>query len=209
MPWFGLARWLWLQGSLIRGGWSLFEPSWLASTYYWWHGIAAIFGWGWWLVGAMRRYCRGSSSGSDGARFVATGDPVFDSVWTPTLCVLACASVTAGLGYHAIQSMLAWGNSTTGAWYAAPAFPWFQLVAIAGALSWPWRLGRAVSALLVGCYVATEQSMLWTQMLRTYSGGAPTWDALRRVAQLQPPLLGTAVCLASWLTVRHFSPESE
>ena len=58
---------------------------------------------------------------------------IFDSVWTPLACVLFCSSVTAALGYHAIQSKLAWGTSTTGAWYAAAAFPWFQVLAVGGA----------------------------------------------------------------------------
>jgi hypothetical protein len=52
-------------------------------------------------------------------------------------------------------------------------------------------------AALVGSYVASEQSMLWTKMLPTYSGGVAGREALRRIAQLQPPFLATATLLAA------------
>jgi hypothetical protein len=52
-------------------------------------------------------------------------------------------------------------------------------------------------AALVGSYVVSEQSMLWTKMLPTYSGGVAGWEALRRIAQLQPPFLGTATLVAA------------
>ncbi len=121
---------------------------------------------------------------------------MFDSIETPMACLLLCFSVTVALDYHAVQSKLAWGRSTTGPWYAAAALPWFLILTIAGALAWPSRrLGTALAAVLVGSCWIGEQTLLWTRMLPTYSGGASGWEALRRIAKLQPPFLGTATCL--------------
>ena len=183
----------------MRGGWSLIEPAaWVARVYYW-AAAAAILGWGWWLARLAIRHLRSRRGLGVPPQGLALFEPamVFDSAWTPLACVLFCSSVTAALEYHAVQSMLAWGQSTTGAWYAAAALPWFQVLVIAGALAWPRRLGATVAAVLVGSYVACEPTMLWTQMLPTYSGGAAGFGALRRIAQLQPPLLGTFTCLAA------------
>ena len=106
--------------------------------------------------------------------------------------------MTVALDYHAVQSKLAWGRATTGPWYAAAALPWFLALTIAGALAWPWRrLGTTLAAILVGSCLIGEQALLWTRMLPAYSGGASGWEALRRIAQLQPAFLGTATGLSA------------
>jgi hypothetical protein len=195
-PWMALTCWMWLQGVLIRGGWSLIEPSSGLIRVYYWAVVAAALGWAAMLI---RLGMRATSVIPKRFRRLGASEPgaVFDSPWTPAACVLFCASVTGALGYHAIQSMLAWGNSTTGAWYAAAAFPWFQILAVRGALAWPSFLGRATAAVLVGSYVVGEQAMIWTKMLPTYSGGARGLEALGRIAQLQPAVLSTATCLTA------------
>jgi hypothetical protein len=195
--WFAVARWLWLVGSFLRGGWSLLEPSAAVSRVYYWAVVAAILGWGWWLLDPGRRPLGAPRPESRRGRDRIPTAAAFDSLATPGFCALFCASVTAAVCYHAIQSKLAWGESTTGAWYAAAAFPWFQVVAIAGALAWPGRLGPALAAALIGSYLVGEQAMIWMQMLPTYSGGATGLEALGRLAQLQPTWLGTAAFLAA------------
>jgi 4-amino-4-deoxy-L-arabinose transferase-like glycosyltransferase len=196
-PWAGWVRWLWLQGALIRGGWSLLDPSAGISRVYCLAVVGGVLGWGWCLAGVVGRHLGVRLPGQPWGRENAEAGSIFDSAWTPLACLLLCTSVTATLGYHALQSMLCWGAGTTQSWYAATAFPWFQVLVIAGALAWPSRLGPPLAAVLVGSYVLSEQSMLWTKMLPTYSGGMAGWEALRRIAQLQPPFLATATLLAA------------
>jgi hypothetical protein len=193
--WFAMARWFWLQGVFIRVGWSLLEPSPRLVPVYYWSVVAGILGWGWYLARAAVRHLGAPLAPEQRVHGSDRPVAIFDSIWTPMVCVLFCGSVTAALGYHAIQSMLAWGVSTTGAWYAAAAIPWFQVVAVGGALAWPSRPGRALAALLIGSYVVVEQAMFWRKMLPTYSGGVTGLEALGRIAKLQPPFLGTATCL--------------
>lgn len=187
-PWPGWLRWLWLRGAYLTGGWSYLEPSARLSRTYYLAVVGGVLGWGWRLATVARRRGRPGAEGSA---------PAFDSAWTPMACLLICAGATATLGYHALQSKLAWGEGTTQPWYAASAFPWFQVLVVGGALAWPGRLGPMMAAVLVGSYVVGEQAMIWTSMLPTYSGGAAGWAALGRIAQLQPPALGTATLLAA------------
>jgi hypothetical protein len=135
--WTGMARWMWLQGVLIRGGWSLIAPFKDLVKFYYWAAVAGILGWAWWL--AQLGIGHGLSRVRGRYRWDVAKAPraIFDSLWTPTACVVFCASVTGALGYHAIQSFLAWGQSTTCAWYTAAALPWFQILAVRGALAWP------------------------------------------------------------------------
>ena len=66
-----------------------------------------------------------------------------------------------------------------------------------GALAWPSRPGRVVAAALIGSYVVGEQAMFWRKMLPTYwAGERPRGPG--RIAELQPPLLGTVTCLLAW-----------
>jgi hypothetical protein len=196
-PWSGWVRWLWLHGALIKGGWSMLEPSAGISRVYYLAVVGGVLGWAWSLAGVVGRHLGVRLPGPRGGCETAGADSIFDSAWVPLACLLVCSSVTAALGYHGLQTMLASGEGGAQAWYAAAAFPWFQVLVIAGALAWPSRLGPPLAAVLVGTYVVSEQSMLWTKMLPTYSGGVAGWEALRRIAQLQPPFLATATLLAA------------
>ena len=170
-----------------------------------WAAAAGLLGWAWRLAGRRgraRHACRGARRGGGRFRLHAArtigSQPAFDSAWTPLACLLLCASVTAALDYHSLQCRLAWGRSTTGPWYAAAALPWFLALIVSGALAWPSRrLGTAIAATLAGSCVLGEQFLLWTRMLPAYSGGAAGLDALRRIGQLQPTLLGPATALAA------------
>jgi hypothetical protein len=195
-PLAGMARWIWLQGAYIHAGWTFIEAPAVLGKVYYWAVVAGSLGSLW---GLLRLLAGRESAVSDRFRWLRTrdGGATFDSLRTPAICALFCASVTAALLYHAIQSKLAWGESTTGAWYAAAAFPWFQVLVIAGALAWPSILGRAIAAALIGSYVAGEQLMIWMRMLPIYTGGAGGWEALGRLEQLQAPFLSRNTCLTA------------
>ena len=215
--WIDQAKQLWLSQTFVAGGWSFVGPGLTARAVYFDAALAGWLGWAWALVGRasaglrlgglLGRWfqlagCEDDLPPSRGRRFRISGrrrdGPVstFDSIGTPIACLLLCLSVTAALDYHALQSKLAWGRPTTGPWYAAAALPWFLTLTIAGALAWPSRrLGTTLAAVLVGSCVIGEQTLLWTRMLPTYSGGASGWEALHRIARLQPAFLGTTTCL--------------
>jgi Dolichyl-phosphate-mannose-protein mannosyltransferase len=197
VPLAGMARWIWLKGVFIYGGWSFIEPAPALSKIYYWAVVAAITGWGGWLLRLLIR--RASSGRPDRLSWLAAPAPrpLFESLRAPAIAVAFCASITGAMLFHATQSKLAWGESTTGAWYASAALPWFQVLLIGGALAWPSLWGRAIAVALVGSYVAGEQIMIWTRMLPIYSGGAGGWAALGRLEQLQAPFLSRATCLTA------------
>jgi hypothetical protein len=195
--WFGWVRWLWLHGAFLKGGWSLLEPSAWMSRLYYLAVVGGTLGWGWLLAGVVGPRLGVRLPARPRGRGEAETDSIFDSPWTPLACLFFCASVNATMGYHALQSTLAWGVCTTQAWYAAAAFPWFQVLVVGGALAWPSRLGTPLAAALVGTYIVGELAMIWTSMLPTYSGGATRMEALRRIAQFQPLFLATPTLLAA------------
>ncbi len=205
VSWPREARDLWLRGAFLTGGWSFVGKGVPGRDAYYWAAAAGLLGWAWRLIAvAAGRRMRGGSVRLGGGRFrlhapaTIGSQPAFDSAWTPLACLLLCASVTAALDYHSLQCRLAWGRSTTGPWYAAAALPWFLALVVSGALAWPSRrLGTAIAATLAGSCVLGEQFLLWARMLPAYSGGAVGLDALRRIGQLQPTLLGPATALAA------------
>lgn len=185
---------LWLRDTFLAGGWSFVGGSIPVRPLYTAAAIAGLLGWAWRAVCVARtRRLHRLDPGVSGA-----SPRIFDSPVTPMACLLLCASITAALGYHAVQSRLAWGQATTGPWYASAGLPWFLALLIAGAMSWPSRrIGAGIALILVGSCVVGEQTLLWTRMLPVYSGGATGWEALRRIGQLQPGLLGPATALAA------------
>ncbi len=196
VAWLAEAGNLWLRDTFLAGGWSFVGGSIPVRPLYSWAAIAGLLGWAWRLasVARARRLRRRMDSSAAGASSRA----IFDSAWTPAACLLFCASITAALGYHVVQSRLAWGQATTGPWYASAGLPWFLALLIAGAMSWPSRrIGVAIALVLVSSCVLGEQTLLWTRMLPAYSGGAAGWEALHRIGQLQPGWLGPATALAA------------
>lgn len=206
VSWPTEARHLWLRDTFLAGGWSFVGKSIPARSFYAGAIALGLLGWAWRLsaVALARRGLRHGAArpGRGKSRLdlagAGTSGPIFDSAWTPLACLLLCASITASLDYHAVQSRLAWGRSTTGPWYASAGLPWFLALGIAGAMCWPSRrLGAAIAAVLVGSCVAGEQTLLSARMLPAYSGGAGGLQALRRVAQLQPAWFGAGTALAA------------
>jgi hypothetical protein len=173
--------WLWSYNTFAGGGWSGQGPTSLTRSVYTYALLAGLLGWAWCVPGRPGRRAA-----------------VFGSWQVPAACVVLCLSFTAALAYHAVQSKLAWGHTTTCPWYACPALPWFLAVAVGGGLAWP--LGRfrpAVPIVLTAACLAGEASALWGRMVPTYSGGGAGLEALRRLAFLQPPWLGTATLFAA------------
>ena len=122
---------------------------------------------------------------------------VYSASCVPIACIALVLSYTAALGYHTVQSKLAWGEPSTGSWYASPALPWFLVLVAGGVMSLP--LGRclrsAVPLGLAGVSLAAEATGIFGQMIPKYTGWAPWSLALNRLAWLQPPWLGTPTLL--------------
>ncbi|MHC5538599.1 hypothetical protein ACYOEI_10285, partial [Singulisphaera rosea] len=106
--WSGQTRRLWLRETFYAGGWSHLGTAGGFIKVYSTVSLIAILGYAWWLVSPKARR-----------------EPVYASSFTPLACAVLCLSVTAALGYHMVQSKLAWGRPTTGPWYASAAIPWF------------------------------------------------------------------------------------
>jgi hypothetical protein len=179
--WDREVRRLWLRDTFFFGGWSNQRPA-----------PALIGAYSVFLLAGLAGY---------GAAAVVRGRrnaPVFASSTVPIDCAVLCLSFTAALGYHMVQSKLAWGQSTTGPWYACSALPWFLVLAAGGGLSWPiGRLRAALPIALALTCLATEWSVVFGRMLATYSGGASGWVALARIATLQQTMLGTPTLIAA------------
>ena len=187
MDWSKVVRRLWLRDSFFAGGWSFLGTDVRLVKLYYFAGLAGLAGWGWRVVARGRRE-----------------SAVFESARAPAACLVLCAGFTAALAYHMVQSKLAWGSPTTTPWYACPALPWFLMLVAGGGLAWPiGRFRAAVPVLLTVSCLAGESFAVWARMVPTYSGGASGFEALRRLAHLQPTAFGTATLLiasiGSWV----------
>jgi hypothetical protein len=188
-PFVRYGRWLFGEGLFIQGNWSFIAPIQEVTRLHWsfleWAALglvasAAVIAARW----AMTRF--GRRGGSPGG-----GLAILDSGSTILLCAAVCGGYFAALLYHAVQSSLAWGVTTTGPWYAAPALPWFLLLIGVGARGWPRLASVGLVAALVFLGLTAEHVSRWYQLLPVYSGGAEGFEALRRVAGLQAWFLGT------------------
>ncbi len=127
--------------------------------------------------------------------------PIFANPRLAPACVVIVASYTAALGYHMTQSKLAWGQWSTGAWYASPAVPWFLALVVLGLLRWPLRGRlRAVPVLaLVAASIAAETLAVHGRMIPLYTGFAPWAEGMDRLASLHPWWLGRWTMAAAWV----------
>ncbi|MDG3003078.1 hypothetical protein [Paludisphaera mucosa] len=189
-------RWLFGQGLFIAGNWSFVLP---IDDVLSLHGLflkCAALG----LIlstaagvirGGLARVGLVFKSGQ-----VERKSPI-DALATPLICLTVCVGFLGALIYHAVQSALAWGVTTTGPWYASPAIPWFLLLVGMGASGWPRFVAAGLVAGVVFLSLAAEHSMWWLQMLPFYSGGAQGLEALRRITSLQPWYLSMTTCAAA------------
>jgi hypothetical protein len=179
--WPKIVRRLWTRDLFYMGGWSFLRSHVKAVQTYQLALTLGLYGWAWRLVLARRR----------------------DLVLATTTaglaaCAVLCLSVTAALGYHMVQSKLAWGVRTTNPWYACPALPWFLVLAAGGGLAWPLgRLRAALPVALAAAGLSAEAVGIWGRMVPTYAGGATGLEALHRLACLQPGALGTPTLAAA------------
>jgi len=204
----GTFRWgweieqLWARELFFKGGWSFLRTSVRATFGYGFLVKLGLAGWAMWAIRRLAAWRRpGTGRSGDDA-------PVFIDAAVPGLFVALVLGYTVALGYHMVQSKLAWGAPTTNPWYACPALPWFLALVTAGGLAWP--LGRLRAALpwsLAAAGLAGECVGLWGWMVPTYAAGASgssLIENLRRLSSLQPVALGMPtlfLALAAELTI--------
>lgn len=180
---------LWSRDLFFTAGWSYLRSHPTAVRLYRDAVTAGLLGWAWWATAAVVRRLRGRQKPL----------PVFVTAWMPLACLVLVASDTAALGFHMVQSTVAWGAPTTNPWYACPVLPWFLALVVAGGVSWP--LGRwfrpAIPAAMAGAGLTAELVGVWGRMIPAYTGDAAGFEALRRLAWLQPGCLGTATLTAA------------
>lgn len=181
IEWWTKLSGIWLYDNLCKVGWSFFDAGPKLMVRHKNLVVACLLGW---LLCASRR--------------TRPQSPVFRGAATPLACLVLCLSFTAALSYHMVQSKLAQGVSMTNTWYAASTLPWFLVLVVGGALSWPLgRLRPILPAMLATTFLTAESVTLWGRLVPTCSGGADGWEALHRLASLQPALLGTPTLLAA------------
>jgi hypothetical protein len=172
---------LWLSDNLCVGGWSFLPATVRQIHQYRALTVICLIGWLFAVIPWTRPH-----------------PPIFRARSFPILCPIICASYTAALAYHMVQSGLCWGTPTTVAWYACPAYPWILAFVAGGGLAWPLGRFRAVlPALLAVTFVYAESALFLGRMATTYAGGASGREGLRRLAYLQPAPLGTPTLLAA------------
>jgi hypothetical protein len=170
---------LWLRDMLWVGGWSYLK---LPLPFYLLHAalmLAAAAGW-------LRRGAPGGL------------DPPGSAGLLSALVALSAA----GLAFHAVQSLLAWGFVATNAWYALPALPWLLCLVVAGAARIPGRIPDLLVPLLALTFVFGEIAGLLVRMVPTYTatvGPSLAWDRLASMHQSFPGVGVGAVALVSVL----------
>jgi hypothetical protein len=193
IPWASWAAELWSRLIFFAGGWSFAGTHPKAVVFH--RDLIAIglLGWVWGAVAWMAARRRGEQI-----------PPVFANPRLAPACLVIVASYTAALGYHMAQSKLAWGQWSTGAWYASPAMPWFLALVVLGLMRWPLpgRL-RAVPVLaLVAVSIAAETLAVHGRMIPSYTGFASWTEGLDRLASLQPWWLGrTTMAVAAGVEI--------
>jgi len=182
VPWVCWTRDLWLRKNVMAGGWSWAGDSSLMKDRHELLLGVALAGWAWTLGLRLR------------ARVFAT----FATLRGPLLCLALCASYSAALAYHAVQSQLSWGMPTTNPWYAAAALPALLLLVTSGAYGWPLGRLRFVLPLAIALhYLQVESSVVLGSMTSLYAAQAEWTMALARLAFLQPPVFGTPTLQAA------------
>ncbi len=172
---------LWLRWSMLAGGWSFLDTSYRWVWRYRHLVVLSLIGWGWLVRPSSRRRPSPFRSGR-----------------TPWAIVALGMGYTVALAGHMVQSTLAWGTSSTNSWYACATTPWYLALIVGGALCWPvGRLRFAAPIALAVTFASAEGILIWGAMIPTYGGGVGTWEALRRIATLQPSALGTATLVVA------------
>ncbi len=169
------------RGSLWVGGWSFMRPPRTAENVFMIALAASVVG----LVLCLL--------GRGGKR-----RPLFRRPSSLTGCAFVLAGVAAGLAFHSVQSMSAWGWASTNAWYAAVGIPWILCLLYQGILGLrPAALRLGVGLLLPLSYLGAELGGLVLRMVPTYSGGAGGREAVRRIAGVHPAWLSPEVGIAA------------
>ncbi|AMV39991.1 DUF2142 domain-containing protein [Planctomyces sp. SH-PL62] len=188
IPWAAWVVELWTILVFFAGGWSFQGTHPKAIFAHRDLVVLGLLGWAW--AGLTWAFLR---------RRGLRPERVFAEARLPLACAVIVAGYTAALGYHMVQSKLAWGQWSTGAWYASAAMPWFLTLVVVGLMRWPLSGSlRGVAPLaLVGASVAAEVVGLFGRMVPFYTGFAPWPDDAARLASLQPAWLGLPTLLAA------------
>jgi hypothetical protein len=156
---------LWFKKTTWTGGWSMLQVSNISNITFTLYSIG-FAGWiSWVVLGKFKE----SKQGSHNQIFIA---------------FFAFVILTSiALGWHHIQSITAWGVSTTCAWYAAIALPCFLILFYEGASHWSQRIGFLLTIALIFVYGYADIIGILT-MIYHYSGGETGYEAVSRIVEL-------------------------
>lgn len=190
--WLNASWRLWMHGSQWSGGWSYVQmPGWLRTA----HEAVIVAA----AAGFVARRWRGREGRRDFGEQTAparaeSGAAGVHAGWL----VLLLACYHAALAYHVVLLKAAFGLAMTNFWYAAVTLPWFALLLCRGAFGWPagWMRAAVVGAWGAVCLAALGVGVLGL-MAPTYSDTSLRLDVLRRLASLQPAILGSTTFVAA------------
>lgn len=116
------------------------------------------------------------------------------------LMAMIFAGALAGLGYHTLQSKLAYDTITTNVWYICLSFPWMIVLLVYAVNGFRNRTAAAwVGAMLLLCLIA-ECVGLFSVMTEGYTGLAWSAEAKARLASVHPDWLEPDLAIAFELT---------
>jgi len=156
---------LWFKKTTWTGGWSMLKVSNISNITF----ILYSIGFAGWLARGGLTKNKESKQNSKNQIIIS-------------LFALVCLTSMA-LGWHHIQSIIAWGQSTTCAWYTAMALPCFLILFYEGASHWSQRSGFFLTVALILVYGYSDIIGILT-MIHHYSGGIVGYEAVSRIVEI-------------------------
>jgi len=169
---------MWFKDTIWKGGWSLLKVSDISNISF----VLISFSLLSWIYNIIFKIKRKGSLLPDAS----------------LICFSIVFFTSLALGWHYVQSKVAWGYPTTCAWYTCLSLPMFLMFVYDSASRWSTRTGFVIASLLISLYLYADIRGILS-MLSLYSGGNTGYEALERISLIHPLWLSTPILLVCLL----------